>query len=552
MSTRIVLFLCIALLSIAKSSDVYAQNIQSGGHVFFFLGERQFYPGDNMYSMQVWAYVPPGHRWKVGNSIINIEYNNNALRAVNTDDVWNVWPELKNKAYMVRQADYGTSTSLTLIILHSNYAVIEGSNEAVHLGTLRWEVLDGSQKDDFWMDTDSTSPQVSVVLDSTFEMKPKRIDFNKRWTWRSISPRIIDPESDSTYCRRSYYYQYDCQRGTSGTVWNPLQDSALYWHRTMTPTGVGPHVVSFQTDGWNNPPLGPERERNFDWFALDSLFAVVRCKWEKQLAPGDLEWRELQNRTDGGIIRFSVLPEQFGGNFAAEMIAVTLHALHPNDLTKIVAAGDCGLGGIQFGMSTILLNNTIDFYAGSPHMRWTMDYHSCGLSPRCLDLETILTHEVGHYLGIGHQEQPHSLLWGGYDQRNVWMHQCEADAVRRLYSPQLLAQSPVPLPDNSICSGPTDVEDHPATSVFVGGDLRVYPMPITDGQFSIRTRIEIPTRLAFSILDVMGRTIQRLSDTYQAPGEQNYSFTVDLLPGTYFLKVETNAGIHIEKIVILR
>ncbi len=552
MSTRIVIFLCIALLCATKSSDIYAQGNQAGSHVLFFLGEREFHPADNIYSMQVWAYVPPNHRWKVGNSIINIEYNNTALRAINTDDVWDAWPEFKNKAYMLKQVDYGTSTSLTLIILHSNYAVIEGGNEAIHLGTLRWEVLDGSLKDDFYMVTDSNHAQVSIVTDSTFELKPKRLDFNTRWTWRSISSRVIDPESDSAYCRRMYYYQYNCEEGTSATVWNPLQDSALYWHRTMNPTGAGSHVVSYQTDGWNNPPLGPARERNFDWFALDSLFAVVRCKWEKQLVPGDIEYRELQNPTDGGIVKFSVRFEDFGQDFAAAFVAVTLHALHPNDLTKIVAAGDCGLGGVQFGMSTILLNNTIDFYVFSPHFRWTMDYQNCGSSPRCLDLESILTHEFGHYLGIGHQEQPLSLLWAGYDQRNVQMHQCDADAVRRLYSPQLLAQSPVPPPDNSPCIGPTDVQDSPATSVFVGGDLRVYPMPITDNQFSIRTQIERPTRLAFSIIDVLGRTVRQLSDTYQTPGEQNYSFSVDLQPGAYFLKVETDAGVHLEKIVVLR
>jgi hypothetical protein len=535
---------CISILAVTNS--LQAQNEQSGGHVFFFFGDRQYNQLENLYSMQVWAYVPPGHRWQIGNSLINIEYNRSALRPVRT--VWDVWPELRNKGYIVAQADYGTASSLSLVIISGNYAVIE-EGEAVRLGTLVWEVLDGSQQDGFFMRSDSTHPIVSVIMDSTFELKPSRLDFNSRWTWRSLYPRVIDPATVA--CLPMYFRAPICEEVMEETTPTPLQDSSMYWHRTPTPTGAGPHVVSYQTD-WSLAPIGTERVLHFLSQSLDSILALVQCRWQKQLAPGNLEWRKLANKTDGGIIRWSQDKNEFDVEFGANFIALTLSALHPNDLTSIVAAAACGDGGVRFGMSTILLNDSPDFYVANPHFRWTTDYHTCGYSPRCLDIETILLHEIGHYVGLSHQEQPLAILWGGYDSRRTEIQQCDADNIRRLYSPQLLSQTPVPPPDNSVCGGTTSIAEQPATDIIVDTDLYIYPMPITDGHFSIRTRIDMPTRLTFSILNVMGQTLQVLSDTYQIPGEHSYSFNINLIPGVYFLKAETDTQNRIEKIVVVR
>lgn len=548
MPTRILLFLFAVLLLFVTSNEMQAQNTQSGGHVFFFFGERQYNQLENLYSMQVWAYVPPGHRWQIGNSLINIEYNRTALRTVKT--VWDVWPELRNKGYSVTQADYGTASSLSLVIISGNYAVVQ-EGEAVRLGTLVWEVLDGSQQDGFFMRSDSTHPIVSVIMDSTFELKPSRLDFNSRWTWRGVYPRVINPATVA--CNPTYFHVPVCDVVEEDTTQTPLQDSSMYWHRTTIPTGVGPHVVSYQVD-WSNAPIGTNSVLHFLTQSLDSIFAMVQCRWEKQLAPGDIEWRKLSNRIDGGLIRWSRNMFEFDPIFGANFIALTLYALHPNDLTKLVAASDCGDGGARFGMSTILLNDSPEFYRTNPHFRWTTDYHTCGYSPRCLDVETILLHEVGHYLGLAHQQQPLSVIWGGYDGRNIEVHQCEADNLRRLYSPQLLSQTPIPPPDNSVCSGTTDMLENPNVTATVDTDLdvSVYPVPITNDHFSLRVRIEVPTRVVFSLLDMMGQTIQTLSDTYQTPGEQQYSFGINVASGIYFLKLETNSGSHIQKIVVLR
>lgn len=548
MYTRIILFLIVALLITTESSHLYAQSEQDGGHVFFFMGKRQYYQLDNTYSMQLWAYVPPNHRWKVGSSIINIEYDNTALRAVTSDTVWDSWSEFRNKGYLMRQSDYGTATSLSIITFSTNYAVIEGG-EAIHLGTLRWQVLDGSKEDDFFMRTDSTHALVSIVLDSTFQLKPMRADFNTRWTWRSISPRVIDPSTVA--CDNVYFRAYTCEEEVKDTTLTPLQDSCMYWHRTMTPTGVGPHIISYQPD-WISAPIGTERVLHFLTQSLDSLLAVVRCKWEKQADAGYIEWRKLENKIDGGLIRWSNQANDFGLGFGTNVLGLTFSALHPNDLTKIVAAGECGEGGRRFGMSTILLNDSPEFYRTNPHLRWTTDFHTCGYSPRCLDVETIILHEMGHYIGLGHQKQPLSVLWSGYDSRNIHIHQCESNAMRRFYSPQLLDKTPVPPPDNSPCLGPTDVEEQPTTNIIVDTDVWVYPTPVTDNRLSIRAEVRIPTRVALSIVNLTGQTIQKLSDTYQLPGKQEYSFNLNLTPGVYFLKVETQTNTSIKKIVVLR
>lgn len=549
MSTRITIFLLVILSLTLYSNKVQAQNEQSGGHVFFFFGERQYNQLDNLYSMQVWVYVPPGHQWQIGNSLINIEYNRAALRTVRT--VWDVWPELTNKGYIVSQANYGTASALSLVILSGNYATVE-EGQAVRLGTLVWEVLDGSQQDGFFMRSDSTHPIVSVIQDSTFELKPGRLDFNSRWTWRGLYPRVIDPATVA--CTPAYFHAPVCDRVEEHTTETPLQDSSMHWPRTSIPTGVGPHIAAYQVD-WSTAPIGTNSVLHFLTQSLDSIFAVVQCKWQKQLAPNDLEWRKLLNRADGGIIRWSRNRNEFDVEFGENFVGLTLSALHPNDLTKIVAASSCGDGGIRFGMSTILLNDSPEFYIANPHFRWTTDYHSCGYSPRCLDIETILLHETGHYLGLAHQQQPLSVLWGGYDGRNIAIQQCEADNVRRLYSPQLLSQTPVPPPDNSTCNAPTSVQEKPNIEAIIideNLDLSVYPIPIINNVLSIRVRIEVPTRITVSLLDVMGQTIQMLNDTYQNPGEQHYSFPINLSSGTYFLKLETSTRNYIEKIVVLR
>lgn len=551
MNTRIKLLLVAVLCAAMGSNCLYAQgdNNQEGGHVFFFLGKRQYYQIDDTYSMQVWVYVPPGHRWKIGSSIINIQFNTNALRIITSDTVWDAWSELKSRGYIVRQSEYGTAMSLSLTTFSTNYAVVD-EGQAVHLGTLRWEVLDGAEEDNFFMVADSTDARVSIVFDSTFQLKAQRTDFNTRWTWRSISPRVINPATVA--CTSVYYRAPSCEGDVvEETMQTPLQDSALYWHRTMTPTGVGPHVIAYQPD-WISAPIGTEHVLHFLTQSLDSLLAVVRCKWGKQVDVGYVEWRELDNKVEGGLIGWSDNARDFGEFFGSNYIGLALHALHPNDLTKVVAAGECGDGGRQFGMSRILLNNSPEFYRANPHFRWTTDFHTCGYSPRCLDVETILLHEMGHYIGLTHQKQPLSVLWSGYDSRNIYIHQCEADAMRRLYSPQLLDKTPIPPPDNSMCTGPTDVEEQPATHIVVDTDVEVYPMPITDGRFFVQAQVRVPTRVVLSLLNVMGETLYVLSDTHQVLGTQEYAFTLNLVPGVYFLRVETDSAASVKKLVVLR
>lgn len=535
----IVRLLLVVLLVPLGYSSLCAQ-----ARIVFFMGERDYHQDGSLYTAQLWVYVAPGYVWKVGSSLINIDYNRSAMSAVVSDTVWDVHPEFRQKGYTVRQSDYGTSTALSLTTFGTQWVEIEG---AVKLGVIRWNVIDGSQADDLrilWQ-----GGLQSVIYDST-EAVPAGWGSYEYWTPFRPTARIIDPATAS--CTSQYYRDSNCITAydPSPTTLTPVQDSCMYWHRRTTPTGVGPHIVYYQYD-MSRAPIGTTRVLHFLTQSLDSLLEIARCRWTRQLIGGELEWSELANPNEGGIFRWSQVEQDFE-LIPGMFIALTRHALHANDLTKIVAASPCGSTGRQNAQSEILFNDTQEFYVFNPHYRWTTDYHTCGYSPRCLDFESIALHELGHYLGAGHQENPTSVIWGGYDGRNVHVHQCDANAVRRLYSPQLLAQTPVPLPDNSVCSAPTGVEEQPVTSVIVGPDVQVYPMPITDGRFSIRVQLEIPTRVAFSILDVTGRTVQTLSDTYQLPGEQHYSFSVDLRAGTYFLKVETGAGSSMEKIVVVR
>lgn len=191
-------------------------------------------------------------------------------------------------------------------------------------------------------------------------------------------------------------------------------------------------------------------------------------------------------------------------------------------------------------------------YVFNPELRWTTDYHTCGYSPRCLDFESLALHELGHYLGITHQRKPSSVMAAGYEGRNKIMGQCEANAVRRLYSPQILNQTPIPPPDNSPCEGTTAVGENPAVQTPAGTKVQVYPQPVTDGRLSVHLRLERSARVTLSILDVTGRTLLPLSDTYQQAGEQDYAFTVNLASGVYFLRVDTGGTGSVHNITVLK
>lgn len=342
----IVACMAMVIFLFAPHSIVHAQT-----RIQFFMGERHFIPGNNIYTAQLWVYVAPGYTWRVGNTLLNFLYNTDALVAVNTTVVWDVYPEFQTKGYVVSQSDYGGGTAFSMATFGSDYVRIEGGT-AAKLGVMRWQVRDGTQDDNISLIYEDRLDS-SILYDST-----QRIQYgwgnNTVWHMSYLPPRLIDPET--VPCGSQYFRVVVCDSSElpAPTTPTPIQDSCLYWHRIMTPTGVGPHVVYFQYD-MRTAPIGSERVFHFLTQTLDSLLDVSRCRWSRQLDAGDLEWRQLDNVNEGAVIRWSVLNTDFAG-FPGLFRAVTLHVIHANDRTKIIPASTCGAQELHNGRTEVLLN----------------------------------------------------------------------------------------------------------------------------------------------------------------------------------------------------
>jgi hypothetical protein len=80
--------------------------------------------------------------------------------------------------------------------------------------------------------------------------------------------------------------------------------------------------------------------------------------------------------------------------------------------------------------------------------------------------------------------------------------------------------------------------------------MRVYPNP-SKGEFTIMLDLERQTEGSLTIHDMTGRKVHQLGDNRLRSGEYEIDLT-HLSSGVYFIRLESEAGVMTERIVISR
>ena len=77
-------------------------------------------------------------------------------------------------------------------------------------------------------------------------------------------------------------------------------------------------------------------------------------------------------------------------------------------------------------------------------------------------------------------------------------------------------------------------------------ESQVFPNPVVQQRFTTRFTNETAQHLVFEILDMQGRRIALMLDTYIKQGLNEFSFTTDqLAAGNYIFKISTRAGLSV-------
>ena len=88
---------------------------------------------------------------------------------------------------------------------------------------------------------------------------------------------------------------------------------------------------------------------------------------------------------------------------------------------------------------------------------------------------------------------------------------------------------------------------------YDNGALQVFPNPFQN-ELTIHYLVNDPGNIKLSIQDMNGRTMDILSETWQDTGqyEVQWNRTEKLVPGIYFVQLETENGIQNKRIVFTR
>lgn len=328
----------------------------------------------------------------------------------------------------------------------------------------------------------------------------------------------------------------------------PIDDHCLHWPRRPGAGSNEPYTAYYNTQLASGYPTDTAHTHNFDPALLTPLMDDARCRWTKQL-DGDFRW---QPTTTGAVFAFSSREEDFYDG-AAEAIGITVYTvISDSTLARIVPTSECGSkesGNARNIDTRISFNNTDVFYQNDRRAHWTTDYAACrGQGRNCLDFYSIALHELGHFLGLGHERRYEHVMYPDYEGPKQ-LSLCEANTLRRLYSPFRVERAV----DNSGCdSSPVEEQWHNHTPVVDFG-LKAYPSPIVSNEMTLLYTLPQATMVEVFLLDVLGNRIAEYVRRYQGESTHNSTLSVAALPsGTYVVCLRTNEGVQTQRVLVVR
>lgn len=504
--------------------------------------------------------VMPNKEWPVCDAVIWINFNLNALDGTpfNRVELLNCDSELQSGGYQITQSFYGgqrQAISVDILAPMGGGTVTKygGSNgSSFRLGTVRWTAIAAGGMDGLLFGRSGLVESTIYFRASggecqLYDGKQGRGQVNYR-------PQIslyINPLG----CTPSYYNQRTWCRDELrelNTAY-PLTVISPHWPAIPGPSGAI-HQARYQYNFRIDIPTEPLRIRGFNANDIPALTDRARCRWEAQIdqlsfpVTNNFEWVET---TRGGRFYFT---ENFLNFLPSNSLAIggilaeTKTAFDSDGHWQIRDSSQCGNSPSWSNRSEIVFNNTELLYTVQPHIRWTTDLRICGDGADCIDFYTIMLHELGHYLGLAHQQYNHKLIMS---KAEIWPKQaemtwCDAENIRRLYNPSRM-NAPI---DNSYdCSRFTSVQgydhDQLSTEYFrIIGELDDY---------SVIYVTSSPNNIELNIYNTIGQKVVPVFQGLQSVGEHIIPLPTQTLPtGVYFVRIKTDVATKSQTFSIVR
>lgn len=518
----------------------------------------------SVYSADIVLVLRPNLFWRVDECSFYLEFSTAGLNqtAYIGQNLLNVDPDLamNYSAYqsvVVRDSNIVPGVMAVELehIAGRPYAIKRAgsSNLIVRIGTVRWNITSINGMDGIHLITNRVTPFVPRV-----QHYDSLLNVTNYYTENQIH---VPGSPDIPINRGGCSYQFFAPPQTCNasyepfTTLTPIPENCPRWPQRAGP-GVQPAVAKFQYDF--DPAETPRgwQAQEFTYSEMMSLLDVARCRWEKQIDSPNINMFDWEQTTTGGRMYFTTNPILIADAPMARMLlaAVTYGARDPNALSYFKDSSQCGpqRSGENFKKrSELVFNNSDAFHSTNPHRHWTTNTEGSCINGFCYDFFSIAQHELGHYIGLGHEiRNPDASMF----LSTIWpmpfnLTLCDADNARRLYNPTLVNTAP----DNTSCMIPTEVIETESPSKIGENTLTVYPSPNYGDICTVKYSLNQDALIQISVVDLFGNQVMPVIEKQRQAGIYQSSFSTETLQGgAYLVTLQINETYLAQKFVLVK